>query len=150
MSITAAGPPNYLTNNHTKSSQSQLRDEMRGLIPLVGRSFHTCRKFYLITSSELFSSSSYFTIHVFSVDSEFSLLGTCAHDALRRVLMLILVSTSLQSRSGKSSLIKTVFKVDMTVRSILVFFDLLTVMDPRRHQRTPISTPGFVQMITVT
>ena len=66
--------------------------------------------------------------------------------------MLILVSTSLQSRSGKSSLIKAVFKVDITVRSILVFFDVTDVitMDPRRHQRRPISTPSFVQMITDT
>ena len=66
--------------------------------------------------------------------------------------MLILVSTSLQSRSGKSSLIKAVFKVDMTVRSIPVFFDItdVIIMDPRLHQRRPISTPSFVQMITVT
>ena len=36
--------------------------------------------------------------------------------------------------------------------SILVFFDIpnVVVMDPGRYQRKPISTPSFVQMITVT
>ena len=62
---------------------------------------------------------------------------------------MILVSISLQSLSGKSSLIKAVFKVDMAVRSILDFI-YVNVMDIRRHQRRPISTSSFVQMITVT
>ena len=55
-------------------------------------------------------------IHVFSIGSEFSLWGRCAQLILGKPL-LELIRVPTQSGSGKSSLIKAVFKVDVTVRS---------------------------------
>ena len=54
--------------------------------------------------------------HVLSIGSDFSLWGRCAQLIFGKPL-LELIRVPTQSGSGKSSLIKAVFKVDVTVRS---------------------------------
>jgi hypothetical protein len=82
-------------------------------------------------------------------------VGKVRPAALRQALTGIDLGSPAQRKSGKSSLIKAVFKVDVTVRfhtSVILRrrHDRTMKTRPETRMRNPASMPSFVQKITVT